>query len=213
MGYLKTVIYFLSVLISGERTEYMVANIVDIQQVIYVNTQRVLLVNEKEILEIDVLKRSVREIGEREGNEFVGYDDGLISCRIEHYIIQSEKEFSTKFTVLDSEREVVKELSFFETIRPLYIDGNIIIATTAVDFLEKHFYKIDIASGEMEEIFLKNIPTKEHVINVSEDVFGNVWVSYSTRDITKMIIPMLKANLKTILKMIPTNVPSPALIP
>lgn len=206
-------IYFLSVLISGERTEYMVANIVDIQEVIHVDTQRLLLVNEESILEMDVLQRDVEEIGKREGNEFVGYDDGLIFCRIEHYIIQREKEFSTKFTMLDSERGVVKELSFFETIRPLYMDGDIIIATTAVDFLEKHFYKIDIASGEMEEIFLKDIKKKDMIVNVREDVFGNVWVSYSTRDIVKMIIPMLKANLKTMLKMIPINVPNPALIP
>lgn len=213
MGHLKTVIYFLSVLISGERTEYIVANIVDIQQVIYVDIQRVLLVNEESVLEVDVLQRNVKEIGKREGNEFVGYDEGLIFCRIEHYIIQSEKEFSTKFTALNKQREVVKELSFFETIRPLYIDGEIIIATTAVDFLEKHFYKIDIVSGDMEEIFLKDIPKKEHVVKVREDVFGNVWVSYNTREITKMIIPILKENLKTILKMIPMNVPSPALIP
>ncbi len=213
MGYLKTVIYLLSVLISGQRTEYMVANIVDVQQVIHVDTQRVLLVNEESILEMDVLQRDVEEIGKREGNEFVGYDDGLIFCRIEHYIIQREKEFSTKFTVLDSERGIVKELSFFETIRPLYMDKDIVIATTAVDFLEKHFYKIDIASGEMEEIFLKDIKKKDMIVNVREDVFGNVWVSYSTREMTKMIIPMLKANLKTMLKMIPINVPNPALIP
>lgn len=213
MRYLKTVIYFLSVLISGERTEYMVANIVDIQQVIYVDTQRVLVVNEGSVLEVDVLQRGVREIGKRDGNEFVGYGDGLVFCRIEHYIIQSEKEFSTEFTVLNEQREVVKELSFFETIRPLYIDEDIIIATTAVDFLEKHFYKIDLASGDMEEIFLEYVPKKKNFVNVREDVFGNVWVSYSTREITKIIIPMLKANLKTMLNMIPINVPSPALIP
>lgn len=213
MEYLKTVIYLLSVLISGERTEYMIANIVDIQQVIYVDIDTVLLVNEEEILEVDVLQRDVKEIGKRDGNEFVGYSDGLIFCKIEHYIIQSEKEFSTKFTVSDSEKGVLKELSFFETIRPLYIDGDMIIATTAVDFLEKHFYKIDIASGEMKEIFLEDVPKKKHVVNVREDLFGNVWVSYSMREITKMIIPMLKPNLKTMLNMIPMNVPNPALIP
>lgn len=213
MGYLKTVIYFLSVLISGERTEYMIPNIVDIQQVIYVDMQRVLFVNEEKILEIDVLSREVKEIGKREENEFVGYNNGLVFCKIEHYIIQSEDEFSSKFTVLNSEKEVVKELKFFETIRPLYIDKEIVIATTAVDFLEKHFYKIDIASGDMEEIFLRDVPKEEHVVRVREDVFGNVWVSYSMRDMVKIMIATLKPNLKTILNMIPINVPSPALIP
>lgn len=213
MEYLKAVIYLFSVLISGERTEYIVPNVVDIQQVVYVNPIRVLLVNEGSLLEVDILNRSVKEIGAKEGNEFVGYDNGLIFCKIEHYIIQSEDEFSTEFVVLDDKREVVKELRFFETIRPLYIDRDIIVATTAVDFLEKHFYKIDIESKDMEEIFLENIPRKESVVNVREDVFGNVWVSYSMRDMVKIMIATLKPNLKTILNMIPINVPKPALIP
>jgi len=183
MEYLKTVIYLFSTLLSGEKIEYVVPNIVDIQQIIYVNTTHVLLVNESRILEVDVLNRRIKEIEEKEGNEFVGYDDGLVFCRIEHYIIQREDEFSTKFILLDSKREVVKELRFFETIRPLYMDKDIIIATTAVDFLEKRFYKIGIESGDMEKIFLKDIPKKENVVEVTEDAFGNVWVSYSTRDI------------------------------
>lgn len=190
MGYLKTVIYLFSVLISGEITEYMVPNITDIQQVIYADIHRVLLVNEESILEVNVLKRDVKEIGRRGENEFVGYDNSLMFCKIEHYIIQSEKEFSTKFTVLNEQREVVKELYFFETIRPLYMDNNIVIATTAVDFLEKHFYKIYIESGDMEEIFLKDIQKKENIVNVREDVFGNIWVSYSTRDILLTRISM-----------------------
>jgi len=213
MEYIKTVIYLLSVLISGERTEYMLPNIVGVQQILPITFERVLLVNEGEVLELNVISRSVKKIGQRESNEFVGYDNGLIFCKIEHYIIQSEDEFSTKFVVLDGKREVVKELRFFETIRPLYIDKKIIIATTAVDFLEKHFYKIDIESKDMEEIFLENIPRKESVVNVREDVFGNVWVSYSMRDMVKIMIATLKPNLKTILNMIPMNVPSPALIP
>jgi len=108
MGYLKTVIYLFSVLISGEITEYMVPNITDIQQVIYADIHRVLLVNEESILEVNVLKRDVKEIGRRGENEFVGYDNSLMFCKIEHYIIQSEKEFSTKFTVLNKQREVVE---------------------------------------------------------------------------------------------------------
>ena len=55
-----------------------------------------------------MLKRNWKE-GE---NEFVGYDNSLMFCKIEHYIIQSEKEFSTRFTVLNKQREVVKELYF-----------------------------------------------------------------------------------------------------
>lgn len=192
----------------------MVRNVADVQQIIEVSPYKVLFVNESDILELNVFTRNVKSIGKRKGNEFVDYSNGLIFCKVDHYIIQNENEFSTKFTVLDSKRTVVKELWFFETIRPLYIERDIIVATTAVDFLEKHFYKIDIVRGDMEEIFLEDIPNKRDLgVNVEEDIFGNVWVNYSTRDIAKIIIATLKPNLKTMLKSIPIKVPRPALMP
>jgi len=204
------IIYLLFSLFSQERIEYMLPNIVEVQQVIELVPQKVLLVNEKDILQLDVLSKDIKKLGERGGNEFVGYDNGLLFCRIEHYIIDSEDEFSTKFTVLDEERDVVKEFQFFETIRPLYLDNNMIVATTAVDFLEKHFYKISVESGEMEEIFLDDLVRKRNVTTIREDVFGNVWVSYSTRDMAKIMIATLKLNLKIMLNIIPMNVPRPA---
>ena len=204
------IIYLLFSLFSQERIEYMLPNIVEVQQVIELVPQKVLLVNEKDILQLDVLSKDIKKLGERGGNEFVGYDNGLLFCRIEHYIIGSEDEFSTKFTVLDKERDVVKEFQFFETIRPLYLDNNMIVATTAADFLEKHFYKISVESGEMEEIFLEDLVKKKNVVAVREDVFGNVWVSYSTRDMAKIMIATLKLNLKIMLNIIPMNVPRPA---
>ena len=207
------IIYLLFSLFSQERIEYMLPNIVDVQQIIEIAHSRVLLVNEGDILQVDVLGRKVKKVGERNGNEFVGYDNGLLFCRIEHYIIDSEDEFSTKFTVLDEERDVVKEFQFFETIRPLYLDNNMIVATTAVDFLEKHFYKISVESGEMEEIFLDDLVRKRNVTTIREDVFGNVWVSYSTRDMAKIMIATLKLNLKIMLNIIPMNVPRPAFTP
>ena len=210
MEYLKMIIYLLFSLFSQERIEYMLPNIVEVQQVIELVPQKVLLVNEKDILQLDVLSKDIKKLGERGGNEFVGYDNGLLFCRIEHYIIDSEDEFSTKFTVLDEERDVVKEFQFFETIRPLYLDNNMIVATTAVDFLEKHFYKISVESGEMEEIFLDDLVRKRNVTTIREDVFGNVWVSYSTRDMAKIMIATLKLNLKIMLNIIPMNVPRPA---
>ncbi len=207
------IIYLLFSLFSQERIEYMLPNIVEVQQVIELVPQKVLLVNEKDILQLDVLSKDIKKLGERGGNEFVGYDNGLLFCRIEHYIIDSEDEFSTKFTVLDEERDVVKEFQFFETIRPLYLDNNMIVATTAVDFLEKHFYKISVESGEMEEIFLDDLVRKRNVTTIREDVFGNVWVSYSTRDMAKIMIATLKLNLKIMLNIIPMNVPRPAFTP
>ena len=207
------IIYLLFSLLSQEKVEYMLPNIVGVQQIIEISPNKVLLVNEKDILQLDVLSKDIKKLGERGGNEFVGYDNGLLFCRIEHYIIDSEDEFSTKFTVLDEERDVVSELQFFETIRPLYIDNDIVIATTAVDFLERHFYKISVESGEMEEIFLEDLVKKKNVVAVREDVFGNVWVSYSTRDMAKIMIATLKLNLKIMLNIIPMNVPRPAFTP
>ncbi|HNR53179.1 MAG TPA: hypothetical protein PKI16_01745 [Candidatus Dojkabacteria bacterium] len=183
MEYLKMLVFLFFSLFSQEKVEYMLPNIVDVQQIVEVTPQKVLLVNEGDILQLDVLGRKVKKVGKRNGNEFVGYDGGLLFCKIEHYIIDSEDEFSTKFTVLDEEKDVVRELQFFETIRPLYIDNNIIVATTAIDFLGRHFYKISVESGEMKEIFLEDLGQKKNITNVREDVFGNVWVSFSTKKV------------------------------
>ena len=85
-----------------------------------------------------------------------------------------------------------KELYFFETIRPLKINEERIIAVTALDFLEKNYYSIDIDTGNKKQIPpLKKVKRrvlvpegiqfkKAYVRNedryVVEDVFGNVYL-------------------------------------
>lgn len=213
MKYIKIIICFLLSFLSQQKIGYMLPNIRDIQQVIRITPYKYLIINEKDILKINILTKKITKVGNRHSNEFIGYDNGLIFCKIEHYIISSNKEFSTKFIIFDERRSVIKELKFFETIRPLYINRNIIIATTAVDFLEKHFYKISIENSSIEEIFLKEKYEKRFYPNISEDIFGNVWVNYSMRDIVKIIIATLRLNLKTILNIMPIKVPNPALSP
>jgi hypothetical protein len=170
-----------------------IENVTRPQQVIWGDDNRILFVLEDELLEYRVDEDTVTEIGEREPNQFIGIgrDDEIIFCNIEHYIISSPDEFSTKFTVrIPNKKE--KDLYFFETIRPLDINGERIMAVTALDFLEKNFYSIDIDNGEKKQmpqlkkvkrtvLVPKDIQFKKAYIRnreryVVEDVFGNVYL-------------------------------------
>jgi hypothetical protein len=170
-----------------------IENVTSPQQVIWRDDNRILFVLEEELLEYRVDEDALTDVGEREPNQFVGIgrDDEIIFCDIEHYIISSPDEFSTKLTVKIPNKKD-NELCFFETIRPLSVNGERIIAVTALDFLEKNFYSIDIENGSKRQIpplkkvkrtvlVPKDIQFKKAYIRnreryVVEDVFGNIYL-------------------------------------
>ncbi len=170
-----------------------IENITSPQQVIWRDDNRILFVLDNNLLEYNIAKDTLLDVGEREPNQFVGIskDDEVVFCGIEHYIISSPDEFSTKFKVEILEGKQ-KELYFFETIRPIYINEERIIAVTALDFLEKNYYRIDIESGEKKQIPpLKKVKRrilvpketqfkKAYIRNkyryMIEDVFGNIYL-------------------------------------
>ncbi len=178
------------------------------QQVIWRDDNRILFVVEEKLLEYKIKEETLTEIGDREPNQFIGItkDDEIIYCDIEHYIISSPEEFSTKFTIRIPNKKH-KEIYFFETIRPLNINEERIIAVTALDFLEENFYKIDIESGNKEKIpppkkvkrtvlvpkeiqFKKAYVRNEHRY-VIEDIFGNLYL------FTQSEFPWFQTLLKT----------------
>ncbi len=170
-----------------------IENITSPQQVLWRDDNRILFVLDNNLLEYNIAEDVLLDVGERKPNQFVGIsrDDEIILCDIEHYIISSYDEFSTKFEVEIPEKEQ-KRLYFFETIRPLYINEEEIIAVTALDFLEKNYYRIDIENGGKKQIppvkklkrrilVPKEIQFKKAYIRnkdsyVIEDVFGNVYL-------------------------------------
>lgn len=167
---------------------YLIENITSPEQVIWKSNDEILLIEEEKIYSHIISKRETSFLMERNPNDFVGIDaeGNIILCSIEHFTISSMNEFSTKFTVLG------KEYYFFETIRPIFLNEEEIIAVTAMDFLEKHFYKIMLNDGSMEEIhepkrrdFEINIPTDMYVkkvygrdsnLYIIQDIFGNLYV-------------------------------------
>jgi len=170
-----------------------IANVANPQQVIWRDDNRILFVLENELLEYNILENRETKVGERQPNQFVGIGENgeTIFCDIAHYMISSPDEFSTKFTVrIPGKGE--KELYFFETIRPLKINEERIIAVTALDFLEKNYYSIDIKSGNKKKIpppkkvkrrvlVPEGIQFKKAYIRnedryVVEDIFGNVYL-------------------------------------
>ncbi|MFA7678442.1 MAG: hypothetical protein WCY00_02975, partial [Candidatus Dojkabacteria bacterium] len=148
-------------------------------------------IQDSDILIYHIAERKIEKVGEREPNDFVGVssDGDIILCSIEHFLINSYDEYSTKFTIKKLEGEIEKEMEFFETIKPIYLDEKRIVAVTAMDFLQQHQYEINLSNGEMkEEIFQKEkvavrIPKNFNLKNtylfnkdmyVIEDVFGNL---------------------------------------
>lgn len=172
----------------------MVANITSPQQVVWKSDDLIIFITDGDIWEYSISKDSSTNLGKREPNEFVGVgDDGqILLCTIEHFTISSPDEFSTRLVVKDTESDESKEMYFFETIRPISLDSEKIIAVTAVDFLEQFFYEIDIESGDMreieeprknirqiyipEEVVVKDIDFSDSGDYVIEDIFGNVYV-------------------------------------
>jgi len=180
-------------LISGQSHRELIPNIISPQQVLWKDMDHVIFVKDADIFEYNIVEKTLGNIGTREPNEFVGLDENnnIVLCGIQHYIIDSEDEFSTIFTING------KELKFFPTIRPISINGEIIIAVTALDFLEQHYYEISIASGDMEEIDEpRDIGDSENkMLNIEKDLLGNIYLNYDARELLKYSIRTLKHQL------------------
>lgn len=174
-------------LISGQPHRELIPSIVDPQQIIWKDMGHVIFVKDEDIFEYDIVKKTLENIGTRKPNEFVGLDaeKNIVLCGIEHFIINSKAEFSTVFTVNG------KELRFFPTIKPIALNGDTIIAKTAMDFLEQHYYEISIANGEMKEIEEPK-DTNERVLYMEKDVLGNVYLNYKARDILRIFLQKQK---------------------
>ena len=211
---------FLTTPISKEL--FLVESITSPQQVLFLNSESILFVQEEKVLKYDVDEKVFKKVRERKPNEFIGLDGNgnILSCEFEHFIIESEDEFSTLFKIKDSNGSILKELNFFETIRPIYMNEKKIIAITAVDFLEQHYYRISIESGKKKEIFVprkqrfqpkisKNIQIKKIYdykkrIYVIEDLFGNVYI-YRTLDAINIIKPIFIKIFNPVPRRNPTN--------
>lgn len=182
-------------LISGQPHRELIPNITNPQQVIWKDMDHIIFVKDADIFEYNIVEKALENVGQRKPNEFVGLDGdkNIVLCVIEHFLINSKDEFSTIFTI-DG-----KELKFFPTIRPISLQGDTIIAMTAMDFLEQHYYEISIASGEMKEIDEpKNIYSsnlENMTLSVQTDGLGNVYLNYDTRELLRYAIRTLKPQL------------------
>jgi hypothetical protein len=186
-------------LISGQPHRELIKDISNPQQVFWRDMDHVIFVKESDIFEFDIVEKTLRNIGSREPNEFVGLDNdkNIVLCKIEHFLIDSEDEFSTIFTING------KVIKIFPTIRPISLKEDTIVAMTALDFLEQHYYEISIANGEIKEIEKpKNISdVKDKTLYIQKDIVGNLYLNYDTRRLLKYAIRILKHQLDLALKL------------
>lgn len=146
------------------------------QQVIWLDSNTLAIVDDENILEFKINDKVLRNINTRLPNEFIGFDkeNNLIICNFEHFLINSYDDFSTKFTFFDIDRNILNEWYFFETIRPIFLYDKTLIAVTALDFLEQHYYEIDISTGTKKEI---DQPKRKYIElnNSFRKVFNSKW--------------------------------------
>lgn len=197
-------------------------------QVSWISNEEVLIVQEKDIFKYNILSKDLEKLGEREPNSFVSVNSKgeLMFCEFEHFIINSPEEFSTIFRIKDMDGDLIKEIKVFETIRPIYMDDEKIVAVTAMDFLEEHFFKIDIESEEKEEIdsparrYTLDIPkyidvrrvfVRSENLYIIEDMNGNL-ILYNNLTSTKTIIPIFTAVFNPVPIKNPKNDAKPNLI-
>jgi hypothetical protein len=169
---------------------HIIANITNPQQVLSKKKNEIVLVKDRGIFLYRIKEKKSEKIAERNPNDFVGIskDGDILLCTIEHFLINS------KFTIKNLKDETEKELKFFETIRPIYLDEEKIIAVTAEDFLEQHQYLIRLSDGYMQESYmekrkfpvkipedfnLKNLYYLKDGVYILEDIFGNLYLNNS----------------------------------
>jgi len=221
-------LYSLSFCNIEKRELEVIDNISSPHQVQWISNEDLLIVKEKDIFKYNIYSKNLEKIGEREPNSFVSLDSKgeLIFCEFEHFIINSPDEFSTIFRIKNSKEEVIKEIKIFETIRPIRMNESIIIAVTAVDFLEEHYYKIDIESEQKEEIAAPNremsldIPkyidarrvfVKDKDLYIIEDMRGNL-ILYNNLIRTNTIMDILTATFNPVPMRNPRNDANPNFI-
>lgn len=203
----------------------IIDNVISPQQVLKLSQNELIFVVNEEVLLYKTDSKELEVIANRAPNEFIGINNGeILFCAFQHYTIDSPEQFSTKFLLYDSKHNLIKQFLFFETIRPIDIANNQIIAITAVDFLQQHKYSIDITSGERIEIALdtdeedstiednirkpndlnikqiKKIGESEYVII---DIFGNTY-HYITKE-EKLIQNFLKNLISFLSTLIPSK--------
>ncbi len=172
---MKEIFTIILTLISGSTYTRLIPNITSPEQVIWEGLGHVIFVKDENIFEYDIWRDDMSKVGERKENEFVGLgeDENLVLCGIEHFIINSQDEFSTVFRVNE------KELKFFPTIQPVSLNGDTILARTALDLLERHYYEIHISDGSMKEI-----PRPGDILSglgIKNDISGNVQLNLDLR--------------------------------
>lgn len=172
---MKEIFTIFLTLISDSIYTRLIPNITSPEQILWEDINHVIFVKDENIFEYDILRDDMTKVGERKENEFVGLGEAenLLLCEIEHFVINSKDEFSTVFRISG------KELKFFPTIQPISLNGDIIIARTALDFLELHYYEIHISDGSMKEI--PRPAVVKSFLYITKDIDGNIFLNLNMK--------------------------------
>ena len=190
-----TIISIIYNLLGGKKYFYIepIYNIYSAQKIIWLTEQDVIIVDKYDIYKYNIYTEEKIFLAKNDNDYFVGITstEQLEYCSYTNRRISSLEEYSTTIDIYDDTNTLLHSYDYFETILPIYFRDNIIIAKTSVDFLEQHYYKIDIDTGEKEEYYPNMVNKKYSVkkdikvkvifplnedIYFIEDIFGNLYL-------------------------------------
>ncbi|MBD3329705.1 hypothetical protein GF357_04395 [Candidatus Dojkabacteria bacterium] len=165
-----------------------------------------------EILRYDTFNDKIETIGEIHNNQVIGLtsrdtnltavseiEDNLLVCTWENYEISSPDEIATKITIANFSGEILDELEFSETIRPLNCDAEVIHGKSAYPFMMQEFFTIDVRSRQIE--LVENIlEDGSDLAAAAEFDYDSSFYGYSVKQTGEELSSVFNANNDLVLE-------------
>lgn len=142
--------------VEDEWTLFRIEEVTNPQQIFWYKNNLLVVKNSK-IYELDLEERILQDFGIIDKDEILGEMDGdLVFMKFQNHIIHSPEEKATDIEILDMKREEVFSESFHETIKPVNIKKDFLIAEDNYLNSLQRTYKINLETGEIEHFEIED---------------------------------------------------------
>ncbi len=124
---------------------------------VFWHNNNLLVVKNSKIYELNLEERVLEDFGIIDKDEVLGEMNGdLVFMKFQNHIIQSPEEKATDIKILNMGREEVFSESFHETIKPVSIKKDFLIAEDNYLNSPQRTYKINLETGEIEQFEIED---------------------------------------------------------
>ena len=118
---------------------------------VFWHKNNLLVVKNLKIYELNLEDRILKDFGVIDKDEVLGeLDDNLVFMKFQNHTIYSPEENATDIEIFNMEREEIFSKSYHETIKPIKIKNNFLIAEDNYLNSPQRTYKINLENGEIE---------------------------------------------------------------